>query len=364
MNKGFIHIVRRYGPVGGMENYVYQLTLSLAKQGHRVCILCEKNHLDAYLLDALPANISIVELGNFCRKPRWLAQWGFSRRVSEHLDQSSYGDVIIHSHERSQVHHVTTFHGPPFLNRRHRPLDFLSPRIHMWSYLERRELEGAQVKAILPNSPLIGEQLQSLYPAVAAKVLEPAYPGVADSFSHIVRDTNGVTVGFLGREWKRKGLDVACKILQLLREEIPDVHFVVAGCDTQEIAHLFNGWPKSSYTLLGWITEPNDFLASIDVLLHPARSEPFGMAIAEANAVGIPVIVSDHCGVAALVGKQQGFVCELAANTPDLGPWVHACQSALQNKLVVTSMNLSWDTLAKQHIELYQALLVSKAATT
>ncbi len=350
-----IHIVRRYGSVGGMENYVYELTQSLAHQGQRILILCEKSY--GVLDDIHPIDsLKVVELGNAYSKPRWLAQWGFSRRVSNYLLSTPCEGAIVHSHERSSSHQVTTFHGPPFLNRKCRFLDFLSPRIHMWSYLEKRELLACNVKAVLPNSPLIAEQLIRFYPDVKPKVMPPAYPGVAAHFSDIKRQSTGVTVGFLGREWKRKGLDIACQILLDLRGLIPNIHFIVAGCDPDEIAHLFTGWPQDTYTLSGWVNDPNAFLGAIDLLLHPARSEPFGMAIAEANAANIPVVVSEHCGVAALVTKEQGIVCPLLLEQPDISVWVNACASLLQKPPVVSSMNLSWDALARQHIQLYQEL--------
>lgn len=355
-----IHIVRRYGSVGGMENYVYELTTSLVQQGQNVLILCERSYDVTASVSHESSKLTVVELGNAYSKPRWLAQWGFSQRVSRYLAEMQHDEAIIHSHERSESHQVTTFHGPPFLNRRRRVLDFLSPRIHMWSYLEKRELLANKVQAVLPNSPLIASQLTRLYPSVADKVLAPAYPGVAPHFSSIKCRSNGVTVGFLGREWKRKGLDIACQVLLGLRELLPNVHFVVAGCDPDDIAHLFAEWPQDSYTLAGWVSEPEEFLGVIDVLLHPARSEPFGMAIAEANAANIPVLVSEHCGVAALVGDDQGLVCPLTVDKPDIRLWVDACAALLQRRregVAVTSMNLSWDALAQQHIQLYQDLL-------
>lgn len=354
-----IHIVRRYGPVGGMENYVYQLTQALVRQGQKVIILCERRECDDLV------GIEVVELGNRFRKPRWLAQWGFSQRVSAYIENNVKGDIgenaIIHSHERTAVHHVTTFHGPPFVIRKRRVLDVLSPRIKMWTYLESRELTNPQVAAILPNSPMIADQLTQFYPSIAHKVREPAYPGVSPHLSTILRKSDGVTIGFLGREWKRKGLDVACKIIEQVRESVPNVRFVVAGCDKAEIEHLFTDWSEDSYCLLGWIVDPTEFLAQVDLLLHPARSEPFGMAIAEANAAGIPVVVSDHCGVAALVGEKQGQVCPLDIRSAELALdcWVEACVDRLQSDQKVSTMNLSWDALATQHIALYQELASS-----
>lgn len=369
-----IHIVRRYGPVGGMENYVYQLTQALVRQGQRVTVLCEQRECDDL------AGIDVVELGNGFRKPRWLAQWVFSKRVSGYIEgvevkgSGIAGGVIIHSHERTAVHHVTTFHGPPFVIRKHRLLDVLSPRIHMWSYLEHRELTNPQVAAILPNSPMIAGQLKQFYPTIANKVREPAYPGVESHLSSITRQSDGLTIGFLGREWKRKGLDIACRVIEKVRETEPKVRFVVAGCDKEDIAHLFAEWSEDSYSLLGWIADPTEFLAQVDLLLHPARSEPFGMAIAEANATSIPVVVSEHCGVAALVGKEQGAVCPLDLGAINLGSygsteaidsviesWAKACVDLLQSEQNIISMNLSWDGLATQHIALYQEIREAEA---
>ena len=358
-----LHVVRRYGPVGGMENYVYHLTQELVKQDQSVIVLCEQDCRDETIAPTPSvASVTVVVLGNGYRKPRWLAQWGFSKRVSRYLalnsdpfDNGSH-HYIVHSHERTASHHVTTFHGPPFANRKKRWLDFLSPRIHMWSWLERRELLGSQVRAILPNSPLIAEQLRALYPAINKKIRLPAYPGVDKRFSNRQAKDNSNVVGFLGREWKRKGLDIAVRVVEQLRRQDPDIHFVVAGCDASEIAHLFQGWPKSSYSLMGWIDDSIQVLEKISLILHPARVEPFGMVIAEANAAGLPVVVSQNCGAAALITEAQGRVCGIESEGGGVMHWVAACEAMLQRSQSVTSLNLTWESLAQQHITLYREL--------
>ncbi|MGS2717399.1 glycosyltransferase family 4 protein [Eionea flava] len=359
LNIHSIHIVRRFGTVGGMENYVFQLAKALLRRGQSVTIVCETNECEDTDAWCEYENFRIIALGNRFSKPRWLAQWCFSRRVLAHARLYSVsGSVVWHSHERTSIHHVTTFHGPPFLMRKRKYLDFLSPRIHMWKWLEYRELHGVQVQAIFPNSPMIAQQLSTLYPKVADKIAPPVYPGVEKHFSSIKRLQDGrMVVGFLGREWRRKGLDIACSILGSLRELLPEIHFLVAGCDPEEVDVLFQHWPKESYTLLGWIGETEEFLSKIDLLLHPARSEPFGMVVAEANAAGIPVVVSEHCGVAALIDEKQGFVCDLNAEAPDLACWVAACYQCLVGDLTVERLALTWDGLAQQHIALYEKVV-------
>lgn len=345
------HIVRRFGPVGGMEAYVYKLTQALAEKGEQVFVLCEHNESKETI-----KNINVIELRNTFSKPRWLAQWGFAKRVARYVHQLP-DQTIIHSHERTPSHHVTTFHGPPFLIRKKRLLDCLSPRIHMWTQLEKQELTSPQVKAILPNSHMIGEQLKQLYPSTANLIKPPAYPGVDDAFRRIKPALPGYTIGFLGKEWRRKGLDIACNIVAQLRQAQAKVHFLVAGCEPREIAHLFEGWPKDSYTLAGW-TEPETFFGKINLLLHPARSEPFGMAIAEANAVGIPVVISNHCGIAELITAEQGTVCALGANAPeDIRHWVSSSLRLLENTSEIKPLKLSWDQLAIEHTALYRSLM-------
>lgn len=346
-----IHIVRRYGPVGGMENYVFELTQALAEKGQTVIVLCE-------ICDVSNdgSQIQVILLRNRLKKPRWLAQWYFSKSVSRYIEASKLKGTIIHSHERSSVHQVTTFHGPPFLNRKKRLLDFLSPRIFMWTALEKKELLGTNVKAILPNSTLIADQLAIFYPSIKHKITQPAYPGVSELYYKRNKANLTPTIGFIGHEWKRKGLDIACLIVRELLIDLPKLHFLVAGCNPKEIIHLFKGFPKGSYTLTGWINNPELFIEKTDLLLHPAKAEPFGMAIAEANASGIPVVISEHCGIASLINADHGKVCKLDMGSIAIEPWVKACKELLIKPIEVKSLNLSWKTLADQHIKLYRSL--------
>ena len=348
-----VHIVRQYGTNGGMEKYVHSLTLALVRQGQPVTVLCEH----AQPLDSVAEGITVIELGQPVFRPRWLAQWVFSRRVARHVATTDYSKAIIHSHERTSVHQVTTFHGPPFAMRRRRLLDFLSPRIHMWTYLEKRELLADQVQQILPNSALIASYLKDLYPAAAKNIAAPAHPGVDANLTNLKTDPRGLTIGFMGREWHRKGLDIACQIVETTRQRLPDVKFIVAGCDKEQIGPMFKHWPADSYQLLGWRDSTEPFLSQIGLLLHPARAEPFGMVIAEANAAGIPVLISDKCGIAPLIGPQQGEVYSMNGDNPDIAAWANASAALLQSRQKVAPLNLSWDNLASQHLELYQKLL-------
>ncbi|MDQ6967827.1 MAG: glycosyltransferase, partial [Mariprofundaceae bacterium] len=156
-----VQICRRFGPVGGMERYVWELCRELVSMGHQVHVLCEVNLCTEPL-----SNVSIHELGTVRPKPRWLAHIRFSRRVHHWLKQHRTPEMIIHSHERTQDHHISTFHGPPFAKVRDFPLwKRISLRIKMNLWLEQRELCATQVQMIVPNSIHIANDLRHYYPS-------------------------------------------------------------------------------------------------------------------------------------------------------------------------------------------------------
>ncbi len=340
-----IHIVRQYGPTGGMERYVWELTHALAKSGQPVQVVCEKAHVQP------TSDIEVISLGTINPKPRWLSMLKFSRKVSKYLDSIDTNNWIVHSHERCSMHQVTTFHGPSILNRKKRFFDFLSPRLLTWEILEKREVAGLNVKAVLPNSLMVAKQLMSLYPSMVDKIYAPAYPGVDPAFTKLASTSSGKTIGFIGKEWQRKGLVFACDIINNVRQRHPEIHFVVSGPSPEEIMHLFKDWPAGSYTLLGW-TPAEHVLPKIDLLIHPATSEPFGMVIAEANAAHIPVLISDKCGIAELINDECGSVLPLNKKLP----WQNNLLTLLKSDKV-KPINLTWDNLAEQHKALYQSIL-------
>ena len=340
-----IHIVRQYGRTGGMERYVWELTHALAKAKQPTKIICEKAH------DAFSADLDVIELGTIKPKPRWRSMQKFSQKVSDYLDSIDSSGWVVHSHERCEKHQVTTFHGPSILDRKKRLFDCLSPRIKAWEFLEKREILSPNVSVVLPNSKMVAENLIRLYPQVKEKIRPPAYPGVSEAFFALPKLSSGASIGFIGKEWQRKGLEFACQVLKPLILADEALTFFVAGPQPEEVLHLFKDWPTEQYELLGW-SSAEDVLPRIDVLIHPATSEPFGMVVAEANAADKPVIVSDHCGIAELIEDKAGYVLPLKK----LDAWQNAVQKALKMEQVAP-LNLTWETLADQHSCLYHEIL-------
>ncbi len=177
-------------------------------------------------------------------------------------------------------------------------------------------------------------------------------PGVAVDVRRPARTVppRGGVVGFVGYEWPRKGLPLAVSILAELRKTRPDLQFWVVGPKEDEIRHLFADWPADSYRLLGWRTD-NAHLPEFDVLLHPARAEPYGMVISEALAAAVPVVISSRCGAKAQVTADNGAV--LALDAP-LADWAAAVQQQLDRPDPIPPFARSWQDMAREYVAVYQ----------
>ncbi len=344
-----VQVCRRFGPVGGMERYVWELSRELAKLGHQIHILCEVNLCNEPLAD-----VQIHELGTVRSKPRWLAHIRFSKHVHTWLEQHQTPEMIIHSHERTADHHITTFHGPPFAAVLRLPWwKRLSLRMYMNLWLEKRELSAPQVQAIVPNSIQIAKALSMHYPCIEHKLTTPIIPGVSPlkkRAQHTIAQDTGV-IGFIGKEWKRKGLEKAIQIVESLHQTRPNLHFLVAGADKEDIAHLFKQ-VSFQFELLGKI-DISQFYAQLDVLLHPASNEPYGMVITEALSADVPVVISDVCGASSEITENPGSI--LTLHSP-AAAWAEQVNLWLMQEEFHADYKHSWHDTALAYEKVYEKI--------
>lgn len=340
---GLIHVVRRYGPVGGMERYVWELTRQLQQLGYPVTVICERCHVDK------PDGIVVYELGEIAQRPRWLSAFRFGRRVKHWLAANPQPDSLIHSHARLSSHHITTFHCPPFATIFEKPWwRLISLRVAMQLFMERRELSMSRV--VVPNSQFIKQQLAHYYPELASNLTRPIVPGVEPSAQREPRSipVDGGVIGFVGYEWQRKGLVLAVEIVGALRRSRPNLQLYVIGPAAADVQHLFTSW-QGGYKLMGWSHQAP--YAEFDLLLHPAKAEPYGMVISEAMAAKVPVVISEVCGAAAHVTPASGVVLPLSAS---LESWVSAIEQQLSRNDAVPQFERSWREVAEEYEVVYR----------
>jgi glycosyltransferase involved in cell wall biosynthesis len=122
---------------------------------------------------------------------------------------------------------------------------------------------------------------------------------------------------FLGRIHYVKGLDVLVQAWSRIRRNFESAHLVLAGPDSentrtplqQQIASL---GLSDHVTFTGMLNETEKWsaLTAADAFVLPSYSEAFSMAVLEAMAAGLPVIVTRQCSFPEVAAKECGWVVE------------------------------------------------------
>jgi glycosyltransferase involved in cell wall biosynthesis len=130
-------------------------------------------------------------------------------------------------------------------------------------------------------------------------------------------------IGFLGRLHLVKGWDLFCAATAYVRKERDDVTFVMAASGTESdeitLARLLNDLGiASSVRFVGFEKDVPKFLAALDVLVSPSRSEGFPNAVVEAMACGVPCVATD-VGVNSEIIGNAGVLVDPDAESIGLG---------------------------------------------
>ena len=165
-------------------------------------------------------------------------------------------------------------------------------RVHYTSAQERLEAESLHVTtraAVIPNALSPGSPT-----SVVPGGFRASYPQLE---GHRV-------ILFLSRLDEKKGLGLLLRAFANVRQRVPDVMLVVAGDGEEWFVRRLKAQAQAleidpDILWVGFLTgdEKQAALADADVFVLPSYSENFGIAVAEAMAASVPVIVSDQVGI-------------------------------------------------------------------
>ena len=182
-------------------------------------------------------------------------------------------------------------------------------------------LIGAAATAVVANSRYTASSLGSLVPAERVHVVHNGIDLQRWSPGRIDRDRARAALGRAGERalllgvvaqltpWK--GQDTAVQALGMLCREGVDAHLLLVGSakfrspaaryDTQGyVRRLERLVAENGLTdRVSWLGEREDVAAlvrALDVVLLPSWEEPFGRAVLEALALGVPVVATDVGG--------------------------------------------------------------------
>ena len=337
-----------------MERYAFEVAREMACRGNQVSVLCRS--VDEASVSG--TGVEIIKLQPKPAKRGWHDRYVFRDVVDQFLAAPGRRDSfdIIHSHENTVGQHVSTEHGPcTALGLRLKPWKHLDYSARKNLAIETEKFRNPHLRALVSCSRRVQDIVVREYPFLAekiTKVITPAYTYLQP----VAKDPNrkGRVLGFMGRDWKRKGLPKALEIFRLLRQQDSAWTMLIAGCPEESLpANLIRSLPEGA-AILGR-TDPQDFFGKIDVLIHPATDEPFGMVISESLACCVPVVFSDQCGAADHLTSDGLRV--LSAGSPTID-WAEACIELVGQSFAPLDTR-SWSDVSAEYDQLYSQILGS-----
>lgn len=174
---------------------------------------------------------------------------------------------------------------------------------------------------------------------------------------------------YFGRLAVNKGIEVAIQAFAQLARERDDVHLVLAGPDggLRGVAETLvaNAGLHDRVTFTGMVTGEAKLmvLAGSDFFVFPSFGESFGLAVVEAGACGLPLIISDRIGIGSEFAAANA--CVVAPPTPRA--FAEQLRAVLNEPNAARSMggrakelvrlNFAWESVGERLELMYQSAL-------
>jgi len=171
--------------------------------------------------------------------------------------------------------------------------------LHVHDMVDRVPRFWRRADVVLADSRAVADRLRGLEPHVVFAPVDPDPPAAEPPWP----TGNGPVIGFVGRIEPRKGPLDLIRAAPAIRRGAPGAHLVVVGDDP------FGSNPAYTEAVIDspevdhhpWSANAPGLMRHLDVLVLPSYQEPFGTVLAEAMAVGTPVVATRVDGLPEVV---------------------------------------------------------------
>ena len=174
---------------------------------------------------------------------------------------------------------------------------------------------------------------------------------------------------FLGRVHPKKGLDILADAFAIVAKTRDDARLVIAGPDeagqSRKIAsRLEKSGVLGQVIFTGMLTgiRKARALATADVFVLPSYSEGFSMAVLEAMATGLPVVISRQCYFPEVDQSNAGIVVETRADELAVALGRLLDDPGLRREMGQNGQEMirhgyTWDSIASRMTEFYRSVV-------
>jgi UDP-glucose:(heptosyl)LPS alpha-1,3-glucosyltransferase len=252
--------------------------------------------------------------------------------------------------------------------------------------IQRRIMTGRGFQHIIANSELVRADLIRRYGLNAAQVtvvhpgydperFHPAQPDDAE-LRDPLRKELGVAPGqFLvglitSGDFEKRAVDAFLHSLARIPTAMRDrLHVVVAGKDRARVPYRDLVARSGMADRVHFVPPREDvetLYHGLDLYVHPAHFEEFGMSVIEAMACGIPTLTATQVGAAERV---RGPARELLLTSPDPGLIAARiglclenpdCRTLLRDTGLAAARGCTWEDNVRGHTAVYERVLAAR----
>lgn len=379
---------------GGPSQMVLGLSAALASQGIDVTILTTNSNGDAGQppLDvplAKPIEQQGYRLLYFPCSP--FRRYKFSGDLLNWLKThaSDYDIAHLHALFSPVITAAATIARSQHLPYILRPLGTLDPadlqkkkwlkKLYGWG-LERPNLQGA---AGVHFTTTQEANISQRYGVKTQDFIIPLGVSLPDNLASKgqTRSTLGIKpdiplILFMSRLDPKKGLNLLIEALETLQAENLPFHWVLAGSNPQDPQYeqrirerIQQSSLATQTTITGFVEGETKYglLQDADLFVLPSYYENFGIAVAEAMVMGLPVVVSRQVYIADEIEQGEGgWVggCDVPSLTDNLRKAFkdpEERQKKGENAQKIALSRYSWEAIAQQTINTYEKILRQSA---
>ncbi|HEX9154575.1 MAG TPA: glycosyltransferase, partial [Nitrospira sp.] len=141
------------------------------------------------------------------------------------------------------------------------------------------------------------DRLQTIYSGLDCSTLPPADDARESICRMLGLSATVVLLGTVANVFPRKGYDVMLQALPKILDAVPAAHYVIVGTEETDYARSLRTLAREMGVLdhvhlVGFQDPVRPYLAALDLYVHPALMEGFGIAVVEAMAAGKAVVAT------------------------------------------------------------------------
>jgi glycosyltransferase involved in cell wall biosynthesis len=179
-----------------------------------------------------------------------------------------------------------------------------------------------QVRAVLEQGGVSSPRVSTLYSGVDLAACSEAGDGKSIRARHGI-PADALLIGTVANLLPIKGYEVLIKALPAIFAKVPTAHYLIVGAGSGEYPeHLQKLCADQGLAdrvhFVGFQNQTWPYLAALDLYVQPSLNEAFGIAAAEAMAMGKAVVASRVGGLPEVVADQQTGLLVSPGNAVEL----------------------------------------------